>query len=312
MAASDRKKQERIMKRMFVRSMLLVMVIAAIAGGQPVLAVPAQSSICPQTLPPRPLSIEGSTAHVYKSIQGVDLRLHVFAPARRQSDKLPALVYFYGGGWMAGNVTVAVPEAKYLAGRGMVAILVDYRGYCRDKAGVTDEMADAKSAIRWVRSHAKELGIDPKRIAASGRSSGGHLALSTAAFNSFDDPTENKKISSKPNLLVLFYPCVDPTTEEERQYSALALGNHGVDISPAHHMTGGLPPMIVFQGTADSLYAGVNKYCTEVGKLGNSCEFFRYEGAPHGFFNPEANEGKWYRDVLSGVDDFLTKRGYLK
>jgi acetyl esterase len=290
--------------------MLLITAMAAIAGARPVLA---QDSICPQAPAPPPLSIEGSTAHVYKSIQGADLRLHVFAPAHRRSDKLPAVVFFYGGGWMFGNVTAFVPEAKYFAGRGMVAIVADYRGYCRNKADVADEMADAKSAIRWARSHAKELGIDPNRIAASGGSSGGHLALSTATFNTFDDPTENKKISSRPNALVLFYPCVDETTEEERQYSSLALGSHGDDVSPLYHITKGLPPMIVFQGTADSLYASVSKYCTDVGILGNSCEFFKYEGAPHGYFNKaREKEGKWYRETLLEVDRFLTRRGYLQ
>src|SRR6185369_7227454 len=107
---------------------------------------------------------------------------------------------------------------------------------------VTEQMADAKSAIRWVRGHAKELGVDPKRIAVSGASSGGHLALSAAAFDSFDEPSENKSISSKPNLLVLFYPCVDQTAEVERQGSAPALGDHGQDVSPLYHVKKGLPP----------------------------------------------------------------------
>ncbi len=310
----DRKRvREKIMKRQLIRSITILAWAGGIAGASSAFA---QSNICAQPafsslIQPQPLKVEGATAHVYKSIDGVDLRLHVFTPAHRTSDKLPAVVFFFGGGWMWGNITDSAPQAKYLSGRGMIAILADYRVYCRNKADVTGEMADAKSAIRWVRSHASELGIDPDRIVASGGSSGGHLALSTAAFDNFDDPTENRAIGSRPNALLLFFPCVDLTTDDERQYSSAALGSHGRDVSPLYRIAKGLPPMIILQGTADPLYASVDKYCADVKTFGNSCEFVKYEGAPHGFFRPAANEGKWYRAALLETDRFLTKLGYL-
>lgn len=288
-----------------------LLIMAAVAAPSAL----AQTNLCEtyaSLVKAQPSSIEGSTAHIYKSVNGADLRLHVFTPELRGAGKLPAIVFFFGGGWMWGDVTTSLPQAKYLAGRGMVTVLVDYRVYCRNKVDVTEEMEDAKSAIRWIRSHASELGVDPNRIAASGASSGGHLALSTAAFSSFDDPASSSEISSRPNALVLFAPCVDASTDDERQYSSAALGSHGKDVSPLYHLAKGLPPMIIFQGTADSLYPSVNQYCNEAKALGNSCEFFKYEDAPHGFFNPAVNQGKWYRQALLETDRFLTKRGYLK
>ena len=66
--------------------------------------------------------------------------------------------------------------------------------------------ADAKSALRYVRAHATELGIDPQRIAAAGGSAGGHLAAFTALVDGLDDPQDDLAVSCKPNALVLFNP----------------------------------------------------------------------------------------------------------
>src|SRR3989442_543708 len=81
-------------------------------------------------------------------------------------------------GRTSGAVGQFVPQSRYLAERGMVAIVADYRVFARHATSPFEAIADAKSAIRWVRSHAKALHIDPSRIAAGGGSSGGHIALS--------------------------------------------------------------------------------------------------------------------------------------
>lgn len=290
--------------------------IAVFAGITLCVPASAQKGYCamPAFAPliqPQPRSIEGATTYIYKSLNGVDLRLHVFAPPHRGLNALPAIVFFYGGGWMWGSVTEDVPVAQYLSGRGMVAIVADYRVFCRNNADVTEQMADARSAIRWVRAHSRELRINPDRIVASGGSSGGHLALSTAVFSDPDEGKGKHTVTSRPNALLLYYPCVDLTTDDERKYSSAALGNHGEDVSPLFHISGGLPPMLIFQGTSDELYASVNQYCAEVRKGGGRCEFTKYEGAPHGFFKPTVNGGKWYREALRETDHFLTRLGYL-
>jgi acetyl esterase len=256
---------------------------------------------------PEPLEIEGATAHVYKSINGADLRLHVFTPSSSSPAPRPAVVFFFGGAWMIGTVTQAAPEARYVASRGAVSILVDYRTFCRDHVNITDEIADAKSAVRWVRSHAGELGVDPHRIAVSGGSSGGHLALSTALFKELDEKTENGSVSSKPDLIVLFYPCVDETTEEELSYGADAIGTYGRDVSPLYHIRAGMPRTIIFQGTADTLYGENKTYCDEARTKGNACEFVEFAEAPHGFML----QSRWYKEALPRLDEFLRRQGYL-
>ncbi len=268
---------------------------------------------------PPPSSIEGSTSHVYKTINGVDLRLHVFYPpahrqtAVRANEKLPAIAFFFGGAWMIGTVQDSVAPARYLAERGMVAVVVDYRVYCRNKVDIVEEIADAKSAMRWLRAHADELGIDPNRLAASGGSSGGHIALSTAMFADLDEQTEDRAVSSRPNLLALFYPCVDETTEEEKSYGAPAIGTHGEDVSPLYHVQRGLPPTIIFVGTADTMDAEDKSYCSKAQTSGNHCNVIEYPGAPHGFFVQRANkDNKLYDESLAALDRYLTRAGYLR
>ena len=272
----------------------------------PLLAVAQTQPIAPQ-----PLTIEGATTHVYKTIGGNDLRLHVFSSTPSAgAARRPAIVFFFGGGWTQGTVTQFVPQAQHFAKRGMVAIVADYRVRLRHGTTALEAMADARSAIRWVRSQAATLGIDADRIVAAGGSSGGHIALSAAVFDTFDEPGEDKKISAKPNALVLFNPAVDTSrapAPSER------FGTRGRDASPAQHVAAGLPPILIVHGKADATvpYADVERFCTEAAARGNRCQLVGYEGAAHGFFNAAVAEGKWYRETLLEADRFLTTLGYL-
>lgn len=274
----------------------------------------SQDSICEKfintpLLAPQPGSIEGAGSYIYKSIGGIDLRLHVFGSG---SEKQPVLVFFFGGGWKWGRVTDFREQAGYFAARGMKSVLVEYRTDCRQKVSVVDEVEDAKSAIRWVRSHADELGIDSSRVAVSGASSGGHLALGAASFDRLDNPDEDPGISSRPDLLLLFYPCVDLTLEIEMEYSSEVIGNHGYEMSPLFHIPRDLPPVIIFQGTVDPLYASVRKFCEDAGNLGNQCKFVEYAGAQHGFLNQRSDEEvAWVIDTIKGMESFLSEATYL-
>jgi acetyl esterase/lipase len=261
----------------------------------------------PPAAAPQPTTLEGASALVYKSMGGVELRLHVFSPARSEAGtRHPAIVFFFGGGWRQGLVTQFVPQARHFASRGMVAIVADYRVAARHQTTPFHAMADAKSAIRWVRVHAAELGVDPGRIAAGGGSAGGHIALSAAAIENGDEPGENEKISSKPNALVLFNPVVDT--------SRIGLfGDRARDASPFHQLTRALPPTLILHGRADATvpYADVVRFCEKATSLGARCQLVGYDGAPHGFFNPQREGGKWHRETLLEADRFLTRLGFL-
>jgi acetyl esterase/lipase len=272
-------------------------------------------------VPPQPLEVDGALSRVYKSIEGPELRLHIFTPKDRgTAAALPAIVFFFGGGWTNGTIDQFAPQSKHFAQRGMVAIVADYRVFGRHRTNAFEAIADAKSAIRWVRVHATVLGIDPSRLAAGGGSAGGHIALSAAVIDEFDSKDEDRRVSSKPNALVLFNPAVDTSPDAGVRAEALRgtldarFGGRGREGSPFHHIRPGLPPMLILHGTADVTvpYADVERFCSESAKRGNHCRLVGYEGAVHGFFNPRNADGKWYREALLEADRFLTRLGYLQ
>jgi len=255
-------------------------------------------------------AIAGPVDYVYKTVDRTELRLHVFSPPGDRSDSRAAIVFFFGGRWTRGEVAQFFPAARHLAARGMVAIVADYRVFERHRTTPFEAMADAKSAIRWVRAHARELAVDPGRIVASGGSSGGHIALSAAVFDRFDEPGENAGISSKPDALVLFYPVVD--TSKAPTFTALAPGREE-EGSPFLHLDRVVPPTLILHGTADTLpIESVERFCAKARALQSRCDVIGLEDAGHGFFeNPQIAAGRWYREGLLEMERFLAGLGFL-
>ncbi len=67
------------------------------------------------------------SSFVYKSIDGFDLEMVMYKPQVPEAGKLPALVFFFGGGWTNGNPDQFALQAEYFATRGMVVFCPDYR-----------------------------------------------------------------------------------------------------------------------------------------------------------------------------------------
>ncbi|MFW6161817.1 MAG: alpha/beta hydrolase [Planctomycetota bacterium] len=249
---------------------------------------------------------------VYKSVGDVKLRLFVYAPeGHRTGDERPAIVFFFGGGWMGGTPRQFEPHARYLAARGMVAMTTEYRVKRRHGVEPFACLADAKSAMRYARSHASELGIDPDRLAAGGGSAGGHLAAATAFVEGFDDPHDDQTVSPVPDALCLFNPVIDTT---EKGYGARRLGDRKVAFSPVHHVAKGAPPAIVFHGTADKTvpFENVQRFERRMKAVGGRCELMAFEGKGHGFFNYGRDRGEPYRATVRAMDRFLASLGWLE
>jgi len=249
---------------------------------------------------------------VYKTIGEVKLQLHLFKPPNHKaSDKKPCIVFFFGGGWVGGTPSQFFPHCRYLASRGMVAISAEYRVKKKHKTTPYECVKDGKSAIRWVRKHAKELGVDPKRIAAGGGSAGGHVAAATGTVKGFEEPSEDKSISSKPNALVLFNPVYDngPTG-----YGHDRVKDRWREFSPMHNIDKKTPPTIVFLGTRDKLIpvATAEKYKEIMQKAGVRCDLHLYKDQPHGFFNYRKGKNPYYNQTVIAADKFLASLGYLK
>ncbi|MEM7144779.1 MAG: alpha/beta hydrolase [Verrucomicrobiota bacterium] len=265
---------------------------------------------------------EGATEKkTYKTVDGTELPLYIYNPADHSPDSnSPAIVFFFGGGWKGGTPKQFQEQCKYLADRGMVAITAEYRVSSRHDVKVEDCIADAKSAIRWVRSHADELGIDPDKIAAGGGSAGGHLAAATSVIKKFDADSDDTSVSAKPNLLVLFNPALaiaphERLSEAYNQAMSERINDrsHGPmkHASPLTNADKKQPPCIMFFGTADRLLHGAEVYRDVSVEAGNDCEIVLYPDQGHGFFNHGRNENKFYDLTVAETDKFLTKHGYL-
>ena len=265
---------------------------------------------------------DASRVETFKSIDGTDLKLWIFEPkGRTANDETPAIVFFFGGGWRGGTPAQFVEHSKYLASRGMVAMVADYRVASRHQVTANKCVQDAKAAMRWVRANALRLGIDANRIAAGGGSAGGHLAAATATLPGHDDAGANFSISPVPNALALFNPAVllapAPGFEaSEERVAALAdrMGAPVESMSPYHHVRAGMPPAIVFHGKADTTvpYATAEGFCRKMQEKGNRCELEGYEGQTHGFFNYGRNENVAYRSTVRKMDEFFISLGWLK
>lgn len=251
-----------------------------------------------------------SETRIYKKVGDVDLKLFIEKPAGwKESDQRPAIVFFFGGGWVGGTPEQFKSQSQYFATRGIVGIRVEYRVIPKgDKGPPVVCCNDAKSAMRWVRTNAAQLGIDPQRIAASGGSAGGHLAAFTSMCSGIDDPTDDLKISPRANALVLFNPVFD--NGPDNGYGAARVGERFKEFSPAHNITPEAPPTMVFLGGNDNLIpvSVLERFQANMEKAGVRCETHIYPGKPHGFFNREPDKTA----TLIEADKFLASLGWLQ
>lgn len=255
------------------------------------------------------------TLVVYKTIGEVELKLHIFEPpGRNEKELLPAIVFFFGGGWVGGTPTQFYHQCDYLASRGMLAISAEYR--IKSKHGTTplECVTDGKSAIRWVRANAARLGVNPNKIAAGGGSAGGHVAACTGVIEGLDEKSENHNINSRPNALVLFNPAVDLVGLSKKRRSDERF-RRVKEISPLQQVKKGVPPCIIFHGTADKTvsFESVERFHNAMKKAGNICELVPFKDKGHGFFNyGRDKDNSSFNKTIKETDRFLTSLGYLK
>ncbi len=279
------------------------------------LIIAAAMLLTAASAPAQKNDLEAYDRIIYKSSVDPALALYVRRPdGVAAGASSPAIVFFFGGGWTSGTVGQFLHQADHFAGRGMVAVLVDYRVFNRYKTPPTECVADVKSAMRYLRAHAAGLGIDPDRIVASGGSAGGHLAAATAYVTAFDDPADDREVSPRPQALVLFNPVAD-NSPETGVGSALA-GGRWRDFSPMHNITPqNVVPTLFMIGSRDKHVAPdkAELYAETTRKAGGECKLIIYEGAEHGFFNyREGKDLKYYNETLGEADAFLVKLGFIK
>ena len=297
---------------------LLIVTIVGIAGAAEKAASEGKPKKAGFTYPP---VFSGVQVVTYKTVGETKLALNIFNPeGHKASDSRPAIVFFFGGGWTSGSPRQFEQQCRYLASRGMVAITADYRVASRHHVKAAQCVADAKSAIRYVRAHAAELGIDPKRIAAGGGSAGGHIAGCTGTVPGLDEAGEDKSVSSVPDAMVLFNPALTLGPVDGNDFGGFGarvpaerLGAEPIAISPTHNVKAGAPPTIVFHGKADTTvpFATVEVFAAAMKKAGNRCEVAGFEGQQHGFFNFGRGDNAMFLETLKQADKFLASLGWI-
>ena len=264
--------------------------------------------------PKRPLDpiaakIEPARTVTYKQISNRQLKLHVFEPdGHKSSDRRSVFVIFHGGGWTGGSPRRTYPFADYFRKLGMVGISVEYR-LLRKDSGVTvfDCVKDGRSAVRYVRQHAEDFGVDPQKIIVAGCSAGGHVAAATALFDGIDEASDDLLVSSVPNAMVLYDPVIDTSA---RGYGQQKIGAAWKQLSPVDHVRANLPPTLHFHGTADTVtpFAGAVEFRRRMKKSGNVCELVSHEGGVHGHVIFDL---QLFDSSMKRTQDFLTAHRFL-
>jgi len=252
-------------------------------------------------------------ARVYQQVGERALKLYVVRPdGWKPTDRRPAIVFFHGGGWTGGSPNQFNEHSRYFASRGLVGVLVEYRLLKgAPNTPPVDCIQDARTAMRWVRSHAGELGVDPARLAAAGGSAGGHLAAHVGLVEGTDAPGDDLKVSPKANALILFNPVLD---NGPGGWGTARVGSRHPEFSPAHNVTKDDPPAILFLGSKDNLIpvATLERFKAAMNQAGVRCDLHVYEGEGHGFFNAGRGDNKYYRLTVIAADQFLASLGWLQ
>jgi len=240
---------------------------------------------------------------LYKKTPQGDMYLYLLRPEKLASKSLPAIVYFTGGGWVGGNVDGQIPNAAWFRDQGIIGISADYRVKSRHGTTPMECISDAKSAVRFVRSQAKELGIDSNRIIVAGGSAGGYIAACTA-IDGGDEPGEDLSVSSKANALVLHNPVLGE-----------GFGKDFFDLhpefSPILKVKAGWPPTILSNGTKDGTtpFEVAEKFTKLMKAAGNECELISVKDADHSCDWPVSNPN--FLPTLTRMTEFLREQNLI-
>jgi acetyl esterase/lipase len=244
--------------------------------------------------------------YTYKQSAGKPREMEIYLPPNHApaKSKVPGLILFHGGGWSGGTLEQFRAACAYFAGRGLVCATAEYQMLGKGQQTKLSEgeskkrvcITDAKSAIRWFKQHAGELGIDPDRIITGGGSAGGHVSALATMNPGLNDPADPKDIDTRVVAYLWFNPAFSPDDDKDSEVDVL------------RHLQAELPPAIVFFGDRDQWKNGWDTAHAKWKSLGNqTIDLQIAPGQSHGFFNKEP----WRTVTLIAADRFLVKQGLL-
>jgi len=226
--------------------------------------------------------------YLYSSNHGQDLNMDVYAP-EQPTAPLPVVITIHGGSWKSGDNSELSALNHYLAARGYLVAAVNYRLAPRWTFPAARD--DVFEAIAYLKSHARELNLDPRRIAIIGRSAGGQIALATAYAR--QDPSIRGVVAFyAPNDLIFGYSVPDsPLIMDSNKLIEDYLGGTPTQLesvyeaaSPIRLVGKTTPPTLMIHGQLDNMVWPVHedRLSKRLAEAGRPHLYLRLPWATHG------------------------------
>lgn len=250
---------------------------------------------------------------VYRSIGGRQLHMDVFYPEQERKGGYPGILLIHGGGWRTGDKSLLVPLAQQLAAKGYLAAVAEYR--LSLEAPYPAAVHDLKAAIRWMRAHAPELGLDSSRIAALGTSAGGQLAAligTTNGMEKLEGVGENSAWSSAVQAIVDIDGVLafKHPESEEGSMAAQWLGGtfeeapeNWKEASALTHAGENTPPVLFISSSFPRFHAGKGDMIEILERHGIYHESYAIPDSPHSFWLMHP----WFSQTLQYTVAFLDR-----
>ncbi len=253
----------------------------------------------------------------YASYGDREMRMDIYRP-KGEWGRLPAVVCIHGGGWWKGNRASHGTIAQALAARGFVAATISYR--LSGEAPFPAAIHDCKAAVRYLRAHADELGIDADHIGAIGLSAGGHLTAllaTSGAVKELEGNGGNAGFSDAIQAAVPMGAQTDLLSERTKNISAVEergkiwrqfLGGTQESIranytlaSPLHHLDKNDPPILLITGETDDPSTHAETFRGKMKALGIRNDLLVIEDAPHAFIGRQI----WFNQMIEAAAGFF-------
>ncbi len=258
---------------------------------------------------------------VFSTATGQPLSLALISPwgIKEKTEPVPLVVFVQGSAWTCPDLGYEMGQMAYYAQHGIAVAMVTHRN-CLEGHPFPAFLQDVKTAIRFLKSHAKEYNIDKERIGIWGTSSGGNTALLVGL--TCDDPAyKTEECIEESDAVKAVVECFGPTDLNRMLGGDVPDGPHGDifralvgtndvkqvfhDMSPVNHVKAGpdYPPFLMLSGSADPLvpFDQLEIMYRKLHDHGADVQAVCVDGAPH-------EDSFWSREVYDLILTFVKEK----
>ena len=235
-------------------------------------------------------------------------KLDLYFPSGDFRSNRPAVVFIHGGGFTGGDKAEyrSASVSADLCRAGYVVVSCNYVLGPKDKPGVWPQnIADCRNAVRWVRAHAKELGVNPDKIAVAGGSAGGYLALMVGLSDDKTGPggDPSAKHSAKVSAVIDMYGVVSFAKRGKGEVPGASPAERAAYL-PESQCDAQDPAVLILHGTADTTVdiAQSDDMAKALRSAKTPYEYIVVEGAPHTFDLHPKGKGWKRTGVVAGAE----------